>query len=448
MVFAITIILNQLSQSNTNYDNSEIWVELSVKITSMEIINQSLVEVCQKLSAVLDEKEIVRILLHYSMEIAGVSGASFVSLDDWGYPLSIVRQGDIPSFLPEAWLEYLATPLVREKCSQCMQRGRLVTVCPLLEGPFSEALGVYCLPVRYAGHELGVMNLFLTSREVPQSDQVVSLQFLVNVAAISIANDRLRRRELAMFSKYSKMRQKSESGRFDDQSDAFVISEDQLAEIEYKAQIEERARLAREIHDGLAQTLGFLKLQAAQIIGNLEKCNPERLRQLSTSLYDALSEAYLDAREAINMLRVIPGEPSAAHLGNWLSQIVEEYRENTDIEVRIQEFSAQTSLPGEVHLQLIRIFQEALTNVRKHAQAQQVIISCRELDHRLVVEIQDDGIGFHPDAIPELSKHGLRGMQERADLIGAHLELVSQPGEGTLLRLSLPIRDNWIKQTL
>lgn len=143
------------------------------------------------------------------------------------------------------------------------------------------------------------------------------------------------------------------------------------------------------------------------------------------------------------MLRVVPGEPGEARLEKWLRRMIEGFQENTDLQVNLVEYSVQRSFPNEIHLQVIRIIQEALINVRKHAHAHQVQISCREIDQVFVVEVKDDGQGFCADEVPEPSQHGLKGMRERAGLIGADLEFFSQPQQGTTVRLSLPIQPEW-----
>jgi two-component system, NarL family, nitrate/nitrite sensor histidine kinase NarX len=92
-----------------------------------------------------------------------------------------------------------------------------------------------------------------------------------------------------------------------------------------------------------------------------------------------------------------------------------------------------------VYAQLIRIVQEALSNVRKHARAQRVWISLRHWNRDLILEIGDDGEGFTPEDVPELTRYGLRGMRERAEFIGADFQIISQPRQGTLVRLRLPL---------
>jgi two-component system nitrate/nitrite sensor histidine kinase NarX len=90
-------------------------------------------------------------------------------------------------------------------------------------------------------------------------------------------------------------------------------------------------------------------------------------------------------------------------------------------------------------VQLIRIVQEALSNVRKHAYATQAWVTCRLVDGNFVIEIRDDGCGFSPDEIPGVSKYGLQGMRERSELIGADFQVFSKPDEGTTVSIRLPI---------
>jgi two-component system nitrate/nitrite sensor histidine kinase NarX len=86
---------------------------------------------------------------------------------------------------------------------------------------------------------------------------------------------------------------------------------------------------------------------------------------------------------------------------------------------------------------LVRIVQEALNNVRKHARAEHIWVSCSEDEGELRLEIRDDGIGYSTLDLPNPSRHGLRGMRERAELIGAELQVTSQPGQGSVVRICL-----------
>jgi two-component system nitrate/nitrite sensor histidine kinase NarX len=208
------------------------------------------------------------------------------------------------------------------------------------------------------------------------------------------------------------------------------------AEIEFNSIMAERTRLAREIHDGLAQTLGFLKLQAAQMENYLESRDINRLQNSLSMTYKVLSDAYLDVRQAIDDLRISPGSEG---LESWLRQTSIEFEENTGLKANLDGGSAAQDLPPEIQVQLIRIIQEALSNVRKHAQASQAWIEYRQEGEHFLVEIRDDGRGFHPDELPGVSKYGLQGMKERSDLIGADLVIISAPEEGTIIKVKVPV---------
>jgi two-component system nitrate/nitrite sensor histidine kinase NarX len=198
----------------------------------------------------------------------------------------------------------------------------------------------------------------------------------------------------------------------------------------------ERTRLAREIHDGLAQTLGFMKLQAAQVRNALAREDYARVKELLDAYYATLSDAYQEARLAIDGLRI---STSNAALSNWLPVIAGEFQEISGLCIRVNPVDLHSELPPEVHAQLIRIVQEALSNIRKHAKANQVTINCQELENELVMEIHDDGCGFSPEDVTSPSRHGLQGMRERAELIGAEFQIISQPQQGTTVRVRLPM---------
>jgi two-component system nitrate/nitrite sensor histidine kinase NarX len=211
---------------------------------------------------------------------------------------------------------------------------------------------------------------------------------------------------------------------------------EQLAEFEFNTILAERNRLAREIHDGLAQTLGFLKLQAAQLGNYLAAEDTHRLQEGLSSTYKVLSDAYLDVRQAIDGLRL---SANGGGLFSWLGATCIEFEENSDLKVIFEADGDDSDLPPEVQAQLIRIVQEALSNVRKHAQASQAWVVCLRNGEDFVIEIRDDGIGFSPDEIPDSSRYGLLGMRERSELIGAELQVLSNEGQGTLVRVSFPL---------
>ncbi len=212
-----------------------------------------------------------------------------------------------------------------------------------------------------------------------------------------------------------------------------------MVQVEYQAVVDERTRLAREIHDGLAQTLAFLKIQAAQMQKYLADGKLEKLTDTLQSNYRTLSDAYLDARQAIDNLRRMP----SSSLQDWIREVAEDFEHSADLKVDLSKFALKVVYPPTVQAQLIRIVQEALNNVRKHAKAQIVEIIGQQDGDQILIQVRDDGSGFSPELVDASLRYGLRGMQERAEMIGADFQITSQPGRGTnvSLRLLAPVKE-------
>ena len=216
---------------------------------------------------------------------------------------------------------------------------------------------------------------------------------------------------------------------------ALVIESERAREsLEFAIVMQERNRLAREIHDGLAQTLAYLKLQTAQMQRAMNQNDLVGLKDLLNQNYSALADAYLDARQSIDNLRLT----SKKGFSYWLEQSVSDFEQLSRIPVRQSFGPIQAEIPSEVQAQLIRIVQEVFNNIRKHAKAQQAWIVLKERDGDLVLEVGDDGQGFQPEDVPGASQYGLRGMRERAELIGADFQIASRPGKGTVVYVRLP----------
>jgi two-component system, NarL family, nitrate/nitrite sensor histidine kinase NarX len=213
-----------------------------------------------------------------------------------------------------------------------------------------------------------------------------------------------------------------------------VENEHLIRSLEYKIVIQERARLAREIHDGLAQTLAFLKLQASQMQTYLAQGDLARLSRILKENYQVLAEAYLDTRQAIDDLRLTPQDG----LETWLEHVLGEFESSSGLEVERDIHLLSRKLAPEVQAQLVRIVQEALSNVRKHAHAHQVWVKLVERQGEIILEVCDDGQGFATEDVPVITRHGLRGMRERANMLGADFQIISQAFQGTTMRLVLP----------
>lgn len=205
------------------------------------------------------------------------------------------------------------------------------------------------------------------------------------------------------------------------------------------ATLEERDRLAREMHDHLAQTLGYMNIKAT-ITGDLISNRKYRLALDSLDELKRVAKvAYTDVREAIFNLRttVSAGTSLLASLQEYLAQYGVHY--GLEVHLVIENDDTNEFSP-EVTGQLLHIIQEALTNVRKHSDATLVLVRYDQSGARVRVTIEDNGQGFVPEEVPDRGHQhvGLNVMRERAESIGGTLVLESELGRGTRVIVTAP----------
>lgn len=201
--------------------------------------------------------------------------------------------------------------------------------------------------------------------------------------------------------------------------------------------ITERQRLSRELHDGVAQTLSGLCWQC-QLLENRLKTMGIELDEVK-ELLRLTEEARYDARESLELLREYTG--NGEFLTN-LRQYLQHLRQNTGILFQLSVMPSPHKLSTTAEIELLRICQEALANVRRHADARNVKVTIAPENNHLNVSINDDGCGFDAIAFYQFrntnSSHGLTVMQERAESVGGHLRIISMPGMGTEVQVCIP----------
>lgn len=195
---------------------------------------------------------------------------------------------------------------------------------------------------------------------------------------------------------------------------------------------DERARLAREIHDGLAQDLWLAKLAASKLARHPSL--DDEGRALCEELLRSIDSGLAEARTAVLAMR--PHDASTISLAELVERQVEEFADRFGIRVdsHVQQVRP---VPPRVSIEILRILQEALNNVRKHANARRTIVRVDDRRTSLMLSIRDDGIGFDP-AIAA-GGYGRQSMHERAQSIGARLMIESVPGSGTTVTLRVPV---------
>ena len=206
----------------------------------------------------------------------------------------------------------------------------------------------------------------------------------------------------------------------------------------------ERERIARELHDSLAQALGYVRLQAAAARDAIARGQTARAETTLTQISDVAGDAYAEVREAILGLRS-GGSGGDRTMSDALTEYVARYQQQSGVEVDLQigADAAAVVLAPVVEVQLVRIVQEALANVRKHARTARALL---KLDivvgtggPRLRVLIADDGRGFDLTQSGGSAHFGLAIMRERAEGVGGSLEVESAPGKGTRIMVQMPL---------
>ncbi len=298
-----------------------------------------------------------------------------------------------------------------------LQAGQTLRMADLTRDPRSvgfpehhpEMHSLLAVPIVSGGEVLG--NLYLTEKqgrgEFTVEDEQTLARFATQ-AALAIENARLHRR------------------------------------VRDLAITEERERIAREMHDSLAQVLGYVITKAAAVQELLKREQPEKAAAQVGELSEAARVAYADVREGILALRTSVG--SNRDFVAALDEYLDRWKEQSGVAASLSLQSTGEPLGGLsplAELQLLRIIQEGLSNVRKHADARHVEVRIADQGEGIEAVVADDGRGFDPGA-PARDGHdqqphfGLATMRERAESVGGTLEIQSAPPGGTRVIVHLP----------
>ncbi|MCK4864384.1 MAG: GAF domain-containing protein [Gammaproteobacteria bacterium] len=262
-------------------------------------------------------------------------------------------------------------------------------------------IGMIAVPLQYRGNTLGVYNLFVNNREFHNQEEIEDLLTTIG-RHLGMAIDKAR-------------------------------SEDEAHRLSL---MEERNRLAHELHDSLAQTLASLRFQVRVLDETLRGGQEPDVWHELEKIENNIDEAYSELRELITHFRAPIDKrgliPAVEHL-------IERFQYQTDISIFLQKEWNVLHLPASIEVQALRIIQESLNNIRKHSQAHTVRVILRsDTQGDCKILIEDDGVGIKnvPDAEVTLGDHlGLSIMHERAKRIGGTVKIESEPNEGTRILL-------------
>ncbi len=197
---------------------------------------------------------------------------------------------------------------------------------------------------------------------------------------------------------------------------------------------EERALLARELHDSIAQSLAFMKIQVQLLRTAAQREQPDKVRSIVDELDVGVRESINDVRELLVHFRT---RTNTEDIEQALQETLQKFEHQTGLPSRLDVRGEGLPLPADVQVQVLHVVQEALSNARKHAGASHIGLEVRK-GQRWRFVVRDDGSGFNLNQVRGESHVGLKIMHERAARIGAEVVVTSSPGQGTTVSLTLP----------
>ncbi len=196
----------------------------------------------------------------------------------------------------------------------------------------------------------------------------------------------------------------------------------------------ERNRLALELHDTLAHTLSGLSVQLETIKAYWD-VDPQTARSVLDNSLSAAHSGLEETRRALKALRASPLDDLGLALA--ISNMVKDAAARANLALNMPEIIMMPPLSPDVEQCVYRVAQEAVTNVVKHASAKNLMVKLEFIEGKVTLMVRDDGVGFDTEKSGETSHFGLVGMQERARLVGGKLDVISKPGYGTTIQLTI-----------
>jgi len=196
---------------------------------------------------------------------------------------------------------------------------------------------------------------------------------------------------------------------------------------------DERTLLAQELHDSIAQSLAFLKIQVSLLKEAMRRSDEAAMGRTVGELEAGVKESYADVRELLLHFRT---RASTEDITAALRTTLQKFEHQSGVHAELRSVGHGLPLPADVQIQVLHVLQEALSNVRKHAHATQVVLTVQQ-SPVWRFQVKDDGRGFDLQACQDETHVGLRIMRERAARVGAEVDIASTPGQGSCVTLTL-----------
>lgn len=392
---------NQLQQL---YNNLEQRVnEKTESIAKKNRYLSVLYDFSQKLNQHHSLEELSRHFLQRLMLEFNATGGSVRLIDKTANKIySVVDEGIPPSLSQQMQCQQLGSCF----CTQAAEQAKTAinNLNQHFSPHFSHCLAagfkmVLAIPIQTADKNQGIFNLHFSEEREISAEEILLLETLGQQLGIAIDNQRLtgKEKELAVF--------------------------------------EERNLVAQGLHDSIVQSLNFLNIQLQLLQTAVKQQNNQQINTIIPLLQTGVQQGYEDLRELMSNFR---SRYDDSQLEVAINAIIRRFSEQTNIPVTLKLDNIGKPLANNERLQILFIIQEALSNIRKHAQAKHININI--INHADVdILINDDGIGFNPEEV-QSSHHqhiGLKIMAERAKRINAQLDIESTPMIGTTIKLHL-----------
>jgi len=363
---------------------------------------EALYDVSREISSRLDIGHVLRSVTDKARELLGAEVAALCLLDERNRRLSLEALSGPQRALNTSWTP-MDSPLVGQVLAA---KGAILCNvehcggwCAVLEPAFQASH--LAAPLRIGERVIGALCVGSSKTEVLSTDGVHLLTKLADSAAIALENARL------------------------------------YQQAERVATLEERQRLAAEIHDGLAQSLSYLGLKVDRVTELIEGGDGDQAIRELQRMRAVIGEASQTVRQSIANLQ--ERHPESRSLQERLAKVVNELKAAGAPPVDLV-FDCEAPLqvpPGDAE-QVVRVVQEALMNACRHAEAHRIVVRLCLAGDEATVVVEDDGCGFDPDR-PREGHFGLSIMRARAARLGGQLTIHSAPGEGTRVVLSWPL---------
>ncbi len=360
--------------------------------------------VSREITSQLDLNLVLRSVTQKTMELLDAEVVFLCLLDDQGRVMNL-RATSGPEAAIQAVSSPVCNPMVNsvlsgERALRCDEHGCL-GYCEIISAPYR--ISHLAAPMRIGSQIIGALCVGSSKPDSLKDEALDVLTKLASVAAIALQNARL------------------------------------YEQAERAATLEERQRIAAEMHDGLAQTLSYLRMAIEQAALQVEDGQGDQALTTLDRVQAALLQAVEDTRGAIASLQ--DQTPLRQSLQEQICELAQAFsRDNLQVNWS-PKIHTPVILPRQESEQVLRVIREALLNAERHAQATQIDIRMDCADHSMSVTVEDHGIGFDPASIHSNQGHhfGIHIMHARAARLGGQLNIHSMPGAGTQVKLSWPM---------